>query len=371
MKVWLLLSRLGHGGLERVQLNIAKAMHARGVDVSIVAGQILADVRHELPPALPVIELAKPGLPRFFVGLLRALYRDRPAVVFTTSNDVACLLLLLRLTLFQKMRVIVTQHLSLSGPRQIARGRKRIKLELIRTAMRLLLPGANGLVAVSRGVAEDMRRELSLKNAEITIIHNPIVTPDFDAHMQETSAWPWSNRDAPTIIFVGRLSTEKRLDLLLDSFLALIRTMPARLLIVGEGSARQEIERRIRIDGLQDCCKLTGFVHNALPLMHAADVLALPSDYEGFGNVLVEAMACGTQVVSTDCPHGPAEILNDGEFGQLIPMNDPAAFEAALRNSLEHRFHVAPAALKARASTFGQEAAVSRYIALLHRATAR
>lgn len=365
MKVWLLLSRLEHGGLERVQLNLAKAMHVRGVDVSLVAGQVIADTHQELPPALPVLEVAKAGPAFFPFGLLRALCRERPDFVFTTSNDVACLMVLLRIVMFRRMHVVVAQHLSLSGPRDSARGIQRIKLVFTLKAMRALVRRAYRVVAVSQGVADEMLRELRVEKSKTRVIYNPIVTPEFEARMQEVPIWPWPDHEVPTIIYVGRLSAEKRLDLLLESFQALIRHTPARLLIVGSGPLQSSIEDRIAACGLEAHCYLTGFVSNVLPLIRKAAVLVLPSDYEGFGNVLVEAMACGTQVIATDCPHGPAEILDNGKFGQMVPMNDPSSLEAAIQRCLDGRVHVPAAALKARAREFELDAIVDRYLAIL------
>jgi len=365
MKVWLLLGRLDHGGLERVQLNLAKAMHARGVDVSLVAGQVIADTHRELPPAVPVLEIAKSGPAFFPLGLLRALVANRPDVVFTTSNDVACLMVLLRIVLFRRVRVVVTQHLSLSGPRDNARGRKRVKLALVLLAMRALVPRADGVVAVSQGVADELLRNLRLRKSQVRVIYNPIVTPQFDALMREVPTWPWPDHHVPTIIYVGRLSAEKRVDLLLESFRAVLQRTPARLLIVGSGPLKNSIERSIEVCGLEAHCCLTGFVPNALPLIRNAAVLVLPSDYEGFGNVLVEAMACGTQVIATDCPHGPAEILGNGRFGQIVPMNDPSALEAAIHNCLDGRFRVPVQELRARASEFELDAIVDRYLGVV------
>lgn len=365
MKVWLLLSRLDHGGLERVQINLAKAMQARGVDVGLVAGQVVADTHNELPSAVPVVEVAKSGPAFFPLGVLRALFRSRPDVVFTTSNDVACLMVLLRIVLFRRMRVVVAQHLSLSGPKDKARGMRRVKLALTLRAMRTLVPRADSVVAVSQGVAEELVRNLRLRKSQVRVIYNPIVTPQFEALMQEVPTWPWPDHEVPTIIYVGRLSAEKRVDLLLESFRAVIQRTPARLLIVGSGPLKNSIERSIAVCGLEAHCYLTGFVPNALPLIRNAAVLVLPSDYEGFGNVLVEAMACGTQVIATDCPHGPAEILGNGQFGQVVPMDDPSALEAAIHNCLDGRFHVPVQELKARASEFELDAIVGRYLAVV------
>lgn len=365
MKVWLLLSRLEHGGLERVQMNIAKAMHEKGIHVAIVAGQVVADVTQELPRSLPVLELAKRGARHFPLALVRALRRFKPDVVFTTSNDVACLLLMLRLFFFRGTRIVVTQHLSISAPRRHARALKRVKLEVIRSLMRHLLPTAEGIVAVSQGVAHDIEQEILPTKIVTRVIYNPIVPPDFEVRSSQTEDWPWNDRNLPTIIFVGRLSTVKRLDLLLDSFRSLIQSTPSRLLIVGTGPLRKELEHRIQGEGLDQHCKLTGFIENPLPLISASDVLVLASDYEGFGNVLVEAMACGTQVIATDCPYGPAEILANGQFGQLIPTNNAGALETALRQSLQGSTYFPPDSLKARAQDFTIEKATQQYIELL------
>ena len=365
MKVWLLLSRLEHGGLERVQLNIANAMHGKGIHVAIVAGQVIADVKQELPDSLPVLELAKRGARHFPLALVRALRHFKPDVVFTTSNDVACLLLMLRPLFFRDTRVIVTQHLSLSAPRRHAHGLKRVKLEIIRFLMRHLLPAADSIVAVSQGVAYDMEQEVLPAKIHTRVIYNPIVAPDFEERTGQTAIWPWPDRDLPTIIFVGRLSSVKRLDLLLGSFRSLVRSIPSRLLIVGTGPLRQELEQRVQNEGIDQYCRLTGFVENPLPLISASDVLVLASDYEGFGNVLVEAMACGTQVIATDCPHGPAEILANGQFGQLIPTNNASALETALRLSLQGVVHFPSAALKARAQDFTVQKAAQQYMQLL------
>lgn len=365
MKVWLLLSRFEQGGLERVQLNLAKAMHARGIDVRLVAGQVIADINQDLPPALPVRQLARSGRAFFLPGIIRALFRDRPDVVFTTSNDVACLTVLLRTLFFKRMRVVVTQHLSLKGPIVKAGGIKRIKLLITLSAMRRLFPKADHVIAVSQGVASELLKEVGIRRSRLQVIYNPIVTPDFKARIQETLVWPWPDRDVKTIIFVGRLSAEKRLDLLLKSFGALIQRRSVRLLIVGNGPLKADLERCIVENNLEDHCRLTGFVPNTLPFIRGATVLVLPSDYEGFGNVLVEAMACGTQVIATDCPQGPAEILANGRFGQMVPVNDPKALEGAIQNTLDGRFQVPANELKARASEFELDAIVDRYVGVL------
>ncbi|TVS21092.1 MAG: glycosyltransferase [Planctomycetaceae bacterium] len=124
------------------------------------------------------------------------------------------------------------------------------------------------------------------------------------------------------------------------------------------------MEALVKEMGLSDSVRLVGLVQNPLPLMAGSGLLVLPSRFEGLGNVLIEAMACGTQVISTDCPHGPAEVLDGGRYGQLVPVSDPAALAAAIERSLKGEFRVEPDILRARASEFSVEKATRRYLEL-------
>lgn len=365
MKIWLLLSRLDNGGLERVQINLAGAFQIRGHDVRIVAGQVNKHFRGQLPTGVSLIEVAPHGAAEFPFGLLKCLIREPPDCVFTTSNDVACMMLMIRRLVFRRLRVVVTQHSSLAGPLRHAKWLERTKLSLIHTAMRFLFSSADGIVAVSHQVAADLCRELVLNEDCVRVIHNPIVTPDFEDLISRQCQWPWPNDGIPVIVFVGRLSHGKRIDLLLAAYRNVRRDMPVRLLMVGSGPLRRWLEREAVQHGFRDDCALTGFVENVLPLIRQSHVLVLPSDYEGFGNVLVEAMACGTQVVATDCPHGPSEILDSGTYGQLVPTGDAVALEAAIRAVLEHRFAVPAETLKERAQAFTLDKAVDAYLKVL------
>lgn len=365
MRIWLLLSRLDNGGLERVQINLAGALQIRGHDVRIVAGQVNKHFCGQLPPGVSLIEIAPNGPAQFPFGLLKCLIREPPDCVFTTSNDVACLMVILRRIAFRRLRVVVTQHLSLSGPLRHSHGPARTKLLLVRTAMRLLLPSSDGIIAVSHQVATDLCHELALNRGCVNVIYNPIVTPGFEDMMHQQCAWPWPNDSVPVIVFVGRLSHVKRIDLLLAAYRNIRRDMPVRLLMIGSGPLRGWLEREAVQHGFRGDCVLTGFVENVLPFIRQSQVLALPSDYEGFGNVLVEAMACGTQVVATDCPHGPSEILDNGTYGQLVPTGDAVALEAAIRAVLEHRFAVPAETLKERAQAFTLDKAVDAYLGVL------
>lgn len=360
MKLWLLLSRFELGGLERVQVNLAPAFAQAGLDVWLVAGQFLAGAEKMLPQGIPTLELAPKGRHALIPGLLKQLRHHRPDMVVTTSNDVACLMLMFRALFFQKMKIICTQH----TPWPDITGMPRIKHRLLIGLMRHLWPKADAIIAVSSALAGDMRATLKLSNT-IHTIHNPVVLPDFDDQMQQSICWPWPDHAIPTLVFAGRLAKVKRLDLLLDAFFQVAKTHPVRLLIVGDGPERDNVVRLLEQGGLGAVCHLAGHQDNPLPWIKAADVLVLPSDYEGFGNVLVEAMACGTQVIATDCPYGPAEILEGGRYGQLVPIGDAQTLAAAIERTLSKSFHVPAPILRRRASEFNLERAANAYLCVI------
>ncbi|OFU88686.1 MULTISPECIES: glycosyltransferase [Stenotrophomonas] len=365
--IWLLASRWEAGGLERVQLNLARGFKERTCSVSIIAGRDLNGPGDNGE----VTFIAPRGAWQMLLGLPWRIRRERPHVVVTTSNDIAVWITFWRRILYPSTAVVVAQHLSLSGPRRRARGFVRAKLELIRWAMRVTLTRSQGLVAVSAALAADMASELNLPYSSIRVIHNPLVRMD---EMQEnliSQAWPFPDDDVPVFIYAGRLSSEKRLDLLWEAFQLVRATHLARLLILGQGPEGARVAQWIEGSSIQGDCALPGQVEDALPWMARSTALVLPSDYEGFGNVLVEAMSCGVQVIATDCPHGPSEVLGGGQFGQLVPVGDARALAHAMRNVLDGKRRVAVETLRERSKAFSIDVACAAYLEIFNSASER
>lgn len=363
----LLLSRVEAGGLERVQFTLAHALRERGECIEIVAGRVVTS-----SGAVSEVHCIAPrGAWQFLLRLPFWMRKRRPALVVTTSNDVAVWVLLCRRLLAPDVPVVVTQHLAVSGPRRTARGMRRLKLDAMRWLMCVVYPAADVIIAVSEAVALDMRAELGLPDGRVRVIHNPIVGPLHDAGelrvLPRPAKWPFPLDGTPVVIFVGRLSAEKRIDLLLSAFLQVKATRPVRLLIVGEGGLADFAGEWAQEHALAQDFQMVGRVDDALPWIQHSDVLALPSDYEGFGNVLVEAMQCGTQIVATDCPSGPAEILCQGKYGQLVPVGNSNALAAALTASLDGSFHVETEELLRRAADFSVDRAVDAYAQVFNR----
>ena len=221
-----------------------------------------------------------------------------------------------------------------------------------------VFPAACHVVAVSRGVAANFVETLHAPPGRITTIYNPVVTPGLARLAEEEPDHPWFGDGRPPVVLgAGRLSKEKDFPTLIDAFRRVQAERPCRLLILGEGPMRGELESRVRSLGLEAHAALPGWMENPYAFMARAAMFVLSSRHEGFGNVLVEALACGCPAVSTDCPSGPAEILEDPAL--LAPVGDPEALARVMLRALARP--TSKAALRTKAARFSTERAVAGY----------
>ena len=200
----------------------------------------------------------------------------------------------------------------------------------------------------------------------IQTIYNPVVTADLLNQAQAPIEHPWfAAGEPPVILGVGRLHPQKDFATLIRAFAIVRQKRPARLLILGgEPAEKQKLEALIHELQLEQDAQLFGFTDNPYAFMARAAVFALSSRYEGFGNVLVEAMATGTPVVSTDCESGPAEILENGKYGILVPVSNPGALAEALLATLEKSLDLD--ILQKRAQEFTNEKIAAQYLHLIN-----
>jgi len=225
---------------------------------------------------------------------------------------------------------------------------------------RIILPWADSYIAVSAGVADEAARTWHLPRRNISTVYNPIMVPDSLAAEQPSHAWFMEPGDV--ILAAGRLFVQKDFPTLLRAF-ARLANQKLRLVIVGEGGERGALENLARELGIAGRVDFPGWIANPFALMSRARLFVLSSRYEGLSNVLIEAMACGCPVVSTDCPHGPREILENGKWGALVPVGDHAALAAAMEDAL--RTEPDRDALRKRAEFFSVERAVREYEKIL------
>ncbi len=229
---------------------------------------------------------------------------------------------------------------------------------------RLLFPAAAHVVAVSRGVAENAAQAAGVAEERLSVVYNPAVTPPALRRAEEAPGHPWFGDGGPPVVLgVGRLVAQKDFPTLIEAFRRVQAERPCRLAILGEGPMRPALENRVRALGLERRVSLPGWVENPYALMARAALFVLSSRHEGFGLVLVEALACGCPAVSTDCEAGPAEILEDPSL--LAPVGDPEALAGVMLRALARPAD--KAALRAKAARFSMERAVAGYEGVVER----
>ncbi len=328
-KVCLFLPSLHGGGAELVMLNLAVGFCKLGLKVDLVLVRAEGAYLSEVPDAVRIIDLNASRVLFSLPGLVRYLRKERPMAMLSAMDHANVIALLAKELAGVPVRTIVSIHTNLSM--NIANAFS-LTGRLIRYWIWPFYHRANTIIAVSRGVADDLVRLIRLPPEKVKVIYNPVVTAKLFTKSLEPLDHTWFQPGEPPVVLgVGSLSPPKDFPALIRAFASVRANRPARLIILGEGEARSDLEGLVRSLGLEDDVELPGFVDNPFVYFRAAALFVLSSRWEGFGNVLAEAMACGTPVVSTDCPSGPAEILEGGRWGCLVPAGDiPALAEAIL-----------------------------------------
>jgi len=316
-------------------LKLAQGLEQRGHAVDLVLSRAEGPLLCEVPDSVRLVDLGAGRVLRSLPGLVRYLRRERPVALISALHYVNLVALCASRLAHTPTRVVVTERNTLS---EATRNQPRLWGQVLTRLIACLYPGADAIVSVSHGVADDLARETGLRRDRIRVIYNPIITPDLVEKSRVPLAHPWFDEgEPPVVLAVGRLRPQKDFGTLLESFARVRRSRPARLLILGEGSERPRLEALRAKLSLEADVELPGFVSNPHPYMVRAGVFVLSSRWEGLPGVLIEARSCGVPVVATDCPSGPREILRDGRDGQLVPVGDVDAMAQAIEAALSGR----------------------------------
>lgn len=344
-------------GAERAALHLTQGFVERGLKIDLVLQNAVGAFLTKVPPEVRVVDLRSPGLLHKLLALIRYLQRERPTVLLSMLDNVNVAAWAQRLS-GVPTRVVVCVQNTLSQDFRGVKG--KLKPYLVRYSY----PWVDEIVAVSQGVAEDLARISGLALEDIQVIYNPVVTPDLFEKVKEPIDHPWFAPEEPAVILgVGRLVIQKDFPTLIRAFALVRQHCPVRLLILGEGEKRPQIEGLIHELGLEDEVALPGFVANSYAYMARAAVFVLSSAWEGLPTVLIEAIATGTPVVSTECPSGPAEILDNGKYGRLVPVGDVEALADAILATLCKP--IDPKILRQRSRAFSIERSVDQYLEVL------
>jgi glycosyltransferase involved in cell wall biosynthesis len=391
----LLMVNLDGGGIQRSMLHLARALADRGHRVDLVLYKAQGEFVDSVPSAIRVvaletvarwrgrlhafraapehlIQLAMPvllprkshGALRCLPALVRYLREERPAVLLSAEPDLNLVALWARRLAGVSVRTVISERIHLSNHLRDEAKRRKWRWRFIVPLLRRMYPEADRIIAVSRGVADDLRTLVGLPPELVTTVYNPVVDSELAKKAEAPIDHPWFMPGAPPVIIaVGRLTEQKDFPTLLQAFAQVRAQRQAWLLLLGEGELRRKLEALVRELGVDQDVSLPGFASNPFAYMARAAVFVLSSTYEGLPGVLIQALACGCPVVSTDCPSGPAEILENGQYGRLVPVGDPAAMAQAILATLD-----APpdrGLLQKRASLFSVDRAVEQYLEVL------
>lgn len=385
------LRALMAGGVERVMINLAGAMAARGYQVDLVVGRLHGPFVTQIPNNVRVIDLrtrcvyqALPVIPKMGSDALRTaltlcmphshwilgavprlaeyLRNERPHALLSGIEWPNIAAILARRLACIDTRLVIGVHDILSA--RVAHAHVFQRVRAAPALVRRYYPQADAIVAVSKSAASDTVRTAAVPPERVTTIYNPVVDARIPLSAQQMPAHPWFYDDEPPIVLAaGRLKPEKDFPSLLRAF-ALVRAVrPARLVILGEGWQRPFLRALVRRLGLVADVSMPGFVANPFAYMARARLFVISSLHEGFANVIPEALACGCPVISTNCPGGPSEILENGNIGTLVPVGDAAAMAAAILQALD----TAPdrERLRRRAADFSIDTATDQYLDIM------
>ncbi len=369
-------SVLGGGGAEKHMLRLINHFDQSKFNVSLAVARADGSFERDLSPTIRKYVLSENGGQSATLRMVRAVQplrqvirRERPDLVFSLM-DLANLVSVLALARMPAGPRIV---LGVQTPPAIAYGSSWNPVsQLMLRLIPRLYPRADHIVALSNGVALSLGEMAPAIREQISVIHNAGIEADLLKKRHEMIS-DLELPDGPLLVACGRLKTLKGFAYLIDALVEVRKYLPASLLIVGEGEERPVLEKQIARLDLGGCVRLLGFQENPFKYMAAADVFVLPSLYEGFGNVIVEAMACGVPVVATDCPYGPRDIISDGIDGILVPPANAGGIAAAIMRILSDNQLKKNLALKGleRANSFHAETIAEEYGNLFLRVISR
>ena len=388
---------LAGGGVARMVLTLAGAYAARGHRVDLVLCRAEGSFVESLPPGVKLVELeaeaewrarlrilaadiggfaallrpvllplrGAPVLP-YLDGLTRYLRDTRPTALFSAKTHANLLALWARRLAAVSTRIVISERTNLSRDIGGPKGRKW-RWGFVPPAVHRVYPWADAITAVSNGVADDLAACADLPRDSITTVYNPVVGRELLEQAEAPLEHPWfAPGEPPVLLGVGRLAPQKDFPTLIRAFARVRAERPARLMILGDGKTpdrRAELLALANQLGVAEDMALPGFQANPFAYMARASLFVLSSAWEGLPGVLVQALACGCPVVSTDCPSGPAEILELGKYGRLVAVGDEVALADAIGLTLDKPPERDK--LRIRGADFSVDLSVDRHLEVL------
>ncbi|OED36851.1 hypothetical protein AB833_25935 [Chromatiales bacterium (ex Bugula neritina AB1)] len=322
------------GGAERVTLNLINHLAEHySYQLDLVLVEATGAFLEQVSGQVRVINLNASRTLFSVRGLVKYINDEKPHAILSGMDYVNVISLISVKIARHPVRTVACLHINMSAQLanpSVFRGR------FITPFVRLTHPWADVIVATSKGCGEDFLKVTGVGHDNMEFIYNPTITDAILPRAREQIEHKWfsDGDDTPVILAVGRLAHQKNFALLIDAFAIVSATSNARLLILGDGADRADLEKKVVDLGLSESVDMPGFVDNPYAYMAACEVFALSSRYEALPAVLIEAMYCGAKCVAADCPSGPREILDNGKYGWLVPVGDKEALASGLVSAL-------------------------------------
>lgn len=349
------------GGAEQVTINVVNGLFRRGHDVELVLSHPYGKLQSEIDSGVPVVALGESRVP--FAGILAHIPRlvtyleeTQPDALISQVTHANVVCLLAGRLADADTTMVPTEHnaFDVEPP-------ESLKSTLLRRLAVHTLPTADELIAVSQGVADSLVTKTGVGNDDVHVLHNPIDVSAIRERATEPVEHEWiEDDDLDVVLFVGRLHPQKDLETWLRAFERVHQSNPdTRAVIAGQGPLQDDLSATAARLGIANVVSVPGYVDNPYRFMDQASVFLLSSRFEGLPTVLIEAMACGCPVVSTDCPSGPSEILGDDTYGRLVPVGDEQRIAAAVERTLTDPIDAA--LLRQRADDFEPSVVLDEY----------
>lgn len=357
----LFLATSGHSGVDRIMKNFIGELGKRPVSVDLVQVEGHGPYIHPLPENVRRLALGTHHVQSGVFRLASYLKTVRPDAVLTDKDRVNRTAVVAAAMAGYQGRLVVRVGTTVSANLQ-RRGVFHRTLQY--WSIRHLYRRAYAVVVPSRGAAVDLTALGSFPEGFVRVLPSPVVSEKIPDLAREPIDHPWFKPgELPVVLGAGELCDRKDFATLLQAFAVVRKDKPCRLVILGKGKKKAELEKLAQDLGVQAQVWFPGFVENPYAYMARAAVFALSSTCEGLPVVLMEAMALGTPVVATDCPSGPREILDHGTLGPLVPIKAPDALATALAHVLTHPAD--PKALMAAAARYDVRKATDAYLDVL------
>lgn len=334
MNIAFILPDLRGGGAEKVCINLATNWISKGHSVTFVLMNKRGEYLKNVPKKIKIISLKKKKIRQLFFPLFNFFKSHRPDITLAQMWPLTSITVLSWLLSFKigKLFLVDHVHLSTSVEKEILFPKKIFKL-IVKTTYLF----ADKIVVVSNGVKKDLVEISSNLKNKIEVIYNPLVKKKI-FNFKKDLYWKqkiWGNNTENCILSIGSLKLQKDHINLITAFSLLKSYQKFKLIIVGNGPLRKELKLLVRNKRLTNFIHFVGFKTNLTQYYQTADLFVSSSKWEGFSNVIVEALSYGLPVVSTDCKSGPSEILKKGKFGILVPVEDSKKLSAAINKSLK------------------------------------